>query len=323
MNPSNSNSLSSTSRVQFWQIEADQEGQRLDNYLIARLKGVPKTHIYRLVRKGEVRVNKKRADVSQRLQVDDVVRIPPVRMAESQPKPVASNAMKSVLETAILYEDDALLVLNKPAGWAVHGGSGIRLGVIESLRQLREHAQRWELVHRLDRDTSGCLIVAKKPSIMKKMQADWGGFKKQYLALVSGHWLAKDVWVDAPLLKNVLQSGERVVRVSAEGKAALSEFSLLKTWPGVSQVAVHLHTGRTHQIRVHAQWKKHPLLGDDKYADTQAVQLAKKWGVKRLMLHAQCVSFAHPISGETLTVEAPLADDIQQVIQRLNQLTSG
>lgn len=318
MNQDNSNTSSPSVGVHFLSVAEEDQGQRLDNYLLSRLKGVPKTHIYKLIRKGEIRVNKKRPSADQRLQSGDLVRLPPIRVAERAPQAPVTDRMADVLTQAVLYEDDALMVLNKPAGWAVHGGSGINLGIIEAVRQWREHAKRWELVHRLDRDTSGCLIIAKKPSIMKALQADWENFSKTYVALVAGQWSAKDKWVDAPLLKNVLQSGERMVRISSEGKASLSEFSVIKTWAQATQVRIKLHTGRTHQIRVHAQWKKHPLLGDDKYGDDASVELSKRLGVKRLMLHAQQLFFRHPLSGESLTIEAPIADDVLMMIKKLS-----
>ena len=318
MNQNNSNTLTASLGVQNLTVAEEDQGQRLDNYLLSRLKGVPKTHIYKLIRKAEVRVNKKRPSADQRLQTGDLVRLPPIRVAERAPQAAVTDRMAEALSAAVLYEDDVLLLLNKPAGWAVHGGSGISLGVIEAVRQWREHASRWELVHRLDRDTSGCLMIAKKPSVMKVMQADWENVHKTYVALVAGQWSVKDKWVDAPLLKNVLQSGERMVRVSAEGKASLSEFSVVQSWEQVTQVRIKLHTGRTHQIRVHALWKKHPLLGDDKYGDHASVELSKRLGVKRLMLHAQHLAFRHPVSGESLTIEAPIAHDVLRVINQLS-----
>lgn len=319
MNAHNSNTSTLPTAVQYLEVSEDDVGQRLDNYLLARLKGVPRTHIYKLVRKAEVRVNKKRPSADQRLQAGDIIRVPPMRLPEKTPQPLVSERTGQTLDACVLYEDDALIVFNKPAGWAVHGGSGIHLGLIEAVRQWRPHATRWELVHRLDRDTSGCLIVAKKPSILKVLQADWENFQKVYVALVAGQWLTKDKWVDAPLQKNVLQSGERMVRVSADGKASLSEFSVIKSWGDVSQVRVKLHTGRTHQIRVHAQWKKHPLLGDDKYADAASEACTKRYAVKRLMLHAQQLQFRHPVSGETIKIESSVADDMQQVVAHLDK----
>lgn len=321
MNQDNSNTSAPSMGVHYLTVAEEDQGQRLDNYLLSRLKGVPKTHIYKLIRKAEIRVNKKRPSADQRLQKDDLVRLPPIRVAERAPLAPVTDRLAEVLAQAVLYEDEALMVLNKPAGWAVHGGSGINLGIIEAVRQWREHAKRWELVHRLDRDTSGCLIIAKKPSIMKALQADWESFSKTYTALVSGQWSAKDKWVDAPLLKNVLQSGERMVRVSADGKASLSEFSVVNAWAQATQVRVKLHSGRTHQIRVHAQWKKHPLLGDDKYGDEMSHELSKRLGVKRLMLHAQQLVFRHPVSGESLTVEAPMAEDVLAVINKMSKVS--
>lgn len=316
MNAQNSNTQPTPS-VQYFTISEAEHGQRLDNFLLTRLKGVPRTHVYKLIRTDEVRVNKKRVKAEYRLVAGDSVRVAPVRMAQAKPGLALLPQQSAALSQAVLYEDDDLLVLNKPAGWAVHGGSGIQLGIIEAVRQWREHAKRWELVHRLDRDTSGCLIIAKKPSIMKAMQAEWDQFQKRYVALVCGQWSAKDKFVDAPLLKNVLLSGERMVKVSAEGKSALSEFSVRQQWPGVTLVSVRLHTGRTHQIRVHAQWKKHPLLGDDKYATESCLQLAKSLGVKRLMLHAAQLRFNHPRTQAVIQVEAEIPADMQQILTKL------
>ncbi len=320
MNEQNSNHLaptqSPTTGVQYLEVSEDDVGQRVDNYLLARLKGVPRTHVYKLIRTDEVRVNKKRIKAEYRLQAGDVIRVAPVRMAERPEQAPVSERMGDVLNAAVLYEDDALMVLNKPAGWAVHGGSGVNLGLIEAVRQWRDHAGRWELAHRLDRDTSGCLIIAKKPSVLKALQANWENFKKTYLALVEGQWSAKDKFVDAPLQKNILQSGERLVKVSSEGKTALSEFSIIKQWDRLTLVRVKLHTGRTHQIRVHAQWKKHPLLGDDRYASDASKDVSKQLGIKRLMLHAAQLVFKHPVSGDMMTVEAPMPADIQKVVSK-------
>jgi len=313
-----SNMQTTIPSVKMLTVDAEDAGQRLDNYLLARLKGVPRTHVYKLVRKGEVRVNKKRASVDQRLVADDIVRIPPVRMAEKAPAVVVSGRLSGLLDDCVLYEDDALIVMNKPAGMAVHGGSEVSLGMIEAMREWREHAGRWGLVHRLDRDTSGCLIVAKKPSVLKALQADWENFQKTYVALVVGQWSTKDKWVDAPLLKNVLQSGERMVQVSSEGKASLSEFSVISAWTSATYVQVKLHTGRTHQIRVHAQFKKHPLLGDERYADDRAKLVAKQFGVRRLMLHARQLTFTHPVTKAEMTIMADVPKDIQGVITSLN-----
>ncbi len=292
-------------------------GQRLDNYLIHQLKGVPKTHIYKLIRKAEVRVNKKRPSADQRLVLGDQVRIPPVRIAEREPKPTPSDQLKQTLDQALLYEDEHLLVLNKPAGMAVHGGSGVSLGMIEAVRQWRPYASKWELVHRLDRDTSGCLLIAKKPSALKSLQANWENSQKRYYALVAGQWSRKTQWVNAPLVKNVLQSGERMVKVSATGKSALSEFRIVQSWQDVTLVQVSLHTGRTHQIRVHAQYQQHPLLGDDKYGSSTSQQLGQRLGVKRLQLHAFELIFQHPVTGQPCHIQAPMPADMAGLIKQL------
>lgn len=318
MNDTHFNQQQSVPQVQLLTVGEEDAGQRLDNYLLARLKGVPRTHVYKLVRKGEVRVNKKRPSADQRLQAGDVVRVPPVRVAQVKAAPVVARGTCASLNDSVLLEDDSLLILNKAPGWAVHGGSEISLGVIEAVRQCREHAGRYGLVHRLDRDTSGVLVIAKKPSVLKKVQAEWDKAQKRYVALVSGCWPAGKRWVDAPLKKNVLQSGERVVRVAADGKPSLSEFSVMQTWHEVTQVGVLLHTGRTHQIRVHAQFSRHPLLGDERYMDDAARQLSRTLGVRRLMLHAAQLQLPHPVTGEVLVIEAPLPDDMLAVVARLS-----
>jgi 23S rRNA pseudouridine955/2504/2580 synthase len=304
--------------VRLLTVDADTAGQRLDNFLIAQLKGVPKTHIYKLIRKAEVRVNKKRPSADQRLAAGDQVRIPPVRVAERAPKPTPSEQLKQTLDQAILYEDDHLLVMNKPAGMAVHGGSGVSLGMIEAVRQWRPYASKWELVHRLDRDTSGCLVIAKKPSVQKAMQANWENFQKRYYALVAGQWSRKTQWVNAPLLKNILQSGERMVKVAQSGKPALSEFAIMQAWQSATLVQVTLHTGRTHQIRVHAQYQQHALLGDDKYGNQQSQQLSQQLGVKRIQFHAFELTFQHPITGQTHHIQADMPEDMNATLARLS-----
>lgn len=317
MNTHNSNTSSQSPGVQWLHITSDEAGQRLDNYLITHLKGVPKTHIYKLIRTDEVRVNKKRVKADYRLQAEDIIRVAPVRMSEQKPPVVLHTSMIDKLNHAVLFEDEVLLVLNKPAGWAVHGGSGINVGIIEAVRQWRPYASKWELVHRLDKETSGCLVIAKKPSALKKLQADWDRFQKTYVALVCGRWSGKDKFVDAPLQKNILLSGERMVKVSADGKPSLSEFKVLQLWQQASLVQVKLHTGRTHQIRVHAQWKKHPLLGDEKYADEGCLKLSKQLAIKRLMLHAQQLSFFHPVSNVQIVVTSNVPDDMNKIIAAL------
>lgn len=303
--------------VKMLTVDEDSAGQRLDNYLISHLKGVPKTHIYKLIRKAEVRVNKKRPSADQRLLAGDQVRIPPVRVAEREPKPTPSEQLKLLLDQAVLYEDEHLLVMNKPSGMAVHGGSGVSLGMIEAVRQWRPYAGKWELVHRLDRDTSGCLVIAKKPSVQKAMQAHWENVQKRYHALVAGPWSRKTQWVNAPLAKNVLQSGERIVKVSQTGKPALSEFAIITAWKEATLVQVTLHTGRTHQIRVHAQYQQHALLGDDKYGSDISQRLTQQLAVKRLMLHAFELTFQHPVTGASHHITATMPADMQMIIKKL------
>ena len=305
-----------TPQVQWLEISEANHEQRLDNFLISYLKGVPKTRIYRMVRKGEVRVNKGRVDVSYKLACGDVVRIPPVRVAEPTAAVIIPPSLKYSLENHILYEDDGFIVLNKPAGFAVHGGSGVNSGVIEALRQLRPQQKFLELVHRLDKETSGCLLIAKKRSVLKNLHELFrgDGVNKTYLALLAGQFARKQQTVNAPLLKNILQSGERMVVVSQAGKAAETSFTRLKAFTTCTLVHAAPKTGRTHQIRVHAAWLGHPIIGDDRYGEDQVNKTFKQRGYKRLFLHAEQLQFAHPLSGQTLTFTAPLPEDLQKLI---------
>ncbi|ARD19607.1 23S rRNA pseudouridine(955/2504/2580) synthase RluC [Edwardsiella piscicida] len=290
-------------------IAADEAGQRIDNFLRNQLKGVPKSMIYRIVRKGEVRVNKKRIKPEYKLEAGDQVRIPPVRVAERDEAPVSARLDKvAALNDCILYEDDYLLVLNKPSGTAVHGGSGLSFGVIEGLRALRPEARFLELVHRLDRETSGVLLVAKKRSALRSLheQLREKGMQKDYLALVRGQWQSHCKVVQAPLLKNTLQSGERVVRVNAEGKPSETRFKVEERFANATLVKASPVTGRTHQIRVHTLHAGHPLAFDDRYGDRDFDRELADTGLNRLFLHAAALRFVHPHSGETLRVEAPL-----------------
>lgn len=303
------------------EIDAEGAGQRVDNFLVRQMKGVPKSHIYRVLRKGEVRVNSARARPDYRLQAGDKVRIPPVRQgaetSKAQPLPGALERLR----TRILYEDSGLLVLNKPAGMAVHGGSGVSYGVIEALRALRPEAKHLELVHRLDRDTSGCLAVAKKRSVLRALHEllRCGGMEKRYLALLAGRWKGGTREVTASLRKNVLQGGERVVRVSDEGKSAVSLFRPLSVFAEASLVEVVLATGRTHQIRVHAAHIGHPIAGDEKYGDPGFNRRMREFGLKRLFLHAHFIAFRLPEADEEVSVSAPLDDDLRQVLERLEE----
>lgn len=306
-------------QVQLVTITDAHEGQRVDNFLLRMLKGVPKSRIYRIVRKGEVRVNKKRIKVDYKLKVGDVLRIPPVVVAPKPAEARLSGGLNDHLEAAVLYEDKSLLVINKPSGLAVHGGSGISLGLIEALRQMRPDARFLELVHRLDRDTSGCVMIAKKRSMLKYLHEllRGDGVDKRYMALVDGRWPSRRKVVSAPLLKNHLQSGERMVRVSPEGKKSITEFSVLERYAKATLVEAKPITGRTHQIRVHAQYVGHALLGDDKYGPIDGNREFRERGLRRLFLHAASLRFQLPESERFLTVEAPLSEDLALLLKRL------
>ena len=308
--------------VQIIEIEPDFIGQRIDNFLLARLKGVPKSVIYRVLRKGEVRVNKKRIKPEYKLQQDDVVRIPPLTVAaEGEPVSVKLSMVKN-LEQHILFEDNDLIVLNKPSGMAVHGGSGLQFGVIEALRALRPLAKHLELVHRLDRDTSGCLLIAKKRSVLTHLHEQLRNktVEKKYWALVAGDWDNKVRKVTEPLKKNTLQSGERVVRVDEkEGKASETRFRILQRYQQGTLVEAFPVTGRTHQIRVHTACTGHPIACDDKYGDNAFTAQMQQIGLNRLFLHAKTLSFMHPMSETTMRVEAPLDPALEQALGKLTR----
>jgi len=310
-------SQSPNPQVQWLEISEANCDQRLDNFLITYLKGVPKTRIYRMVRKGEVRVNKGRVEVSYRLALGDIVRIPPVRVAEKTDTIIVQPTLKYSLENHILYEDDGFIVLNKPSGFAVHGGSGINSGVIEALRQLRPQQKFLELVHRLDKETSGCLLIAKKRSVLKLLHEMFrgDGMQKTYLALLAGQFKRKKQWVDVPLLKNVSQGGERMVTVSQAGRTAETLFTRLKAFQEATLVHAAPKTGRTHQIRVHAAWLGHPIVGDERYGENEVNKAFKRRGYKRLFLHAEQLEFTHPVTGKSLHFVAPLPDDLQALLE--------
>lgn len=303
-------------QVQWIEITEDHCEQRLDNFLIARLKGVPKSRIYRIVRKGEVRVNKGRVDVNYRLAVGDVVRIPPIRISESTPRHFVPGLLRDALQNGILYEDDGFLVINKPAGFAVHGGSGVDSGVIEGLRQIRTDAHFLELVHRLDRDTSGCLLIAKKRSMLRKLHELFRDdkVKKKYLALLAGTWGETMRVVNAPLLKNVTLGGERMVIVSPAGKSAETVFKQIKAFRDATLVGAEPKTGRTHQIRVHAASMGYPIVGDDRYGNEEVNRFFKNKGYKRIFLHARQLSFIHPVSGESMIFDAALPQSLENLL---------
>ncbi len=306
--------------VQYITISADLAGQRIDNFLRTLLKGVPKSLIYRIVRKGEVRVNKKRVKPEYKLADGDELRIPPVRQSASELAPVSVHLDKvAALADAVLYEDESLLILNKPSGTAVHGGSGLSFGVIEGLRALRPDARFLELVHRLDRDTSGVLLIAKKRSALRALheQLRMKGMQKDYLALVRGEWPSHNKVVAAPLVKNILASGERIVRVGSEGKPSETRFKVEERFTRATLVKASPVTGRTHQIRVHAQFAGHPIAFDDRYGDADFDRLLKETGLRRLFLHAAALRFDHPATGETLRIEAPLDHELRQCLAYL------
>ncbi|MEF3192852.1 MAG: RluA family pseudouridine synthase [Halothiobacillaceae bacterium] len=294
-------------------------GQRLDNFLLARLKGVPKSRIYRMLRTGEVRVNKGRAKPMQRIAAGDVVRIPPLRMAEREVSALPPQRVQAMRD-AVLYEDEHVLILNKPPGLAVHGGSGVPYGLIELARASWSYLPGLELAHRLDRDTSGCLVLAKHREALLGVQRQLmeKTSRKAYLALLKGGWRGGARRIEAPLLKNKLQGGERMVRVDARGKLAVSVFEPIECFARLATLArVDIETGRTHQIRVHAQHMGHPLAGDEKYGDEGFNRQMKALGLARIFLHAEQLEFLHPVTECTLRVTAPLPDDLLEVLGRL------
>ncbi|MFT4241114.1 MAG: RluA family pseudouridine synthase [Acidovorax sp.] len=301
------------------EVDADSAGQRLDNFLIRELKGVPKTHVYRIIRSGEVRINKGRASADTRVEPGDVVRVPPVRIsgnvAEKAERPAPAR------EFPILLEDDHLIALDKPAGVAVHGGSGVSFGVIEQLRQARPQAKFLELVHRLDRETSGILLVAKKRSALTHLQDQFREREtgKTYLALVTGAWPANKKVIDQPLHKYLQADGERRVRVTtADDPDGMRSITLVKLrnavqkpdLPAMSLLEVTIKTGRTHQIRVHLASQGHPIVGDDKYGDFDLNKRLQKLGVKRMFLHAWRLQFTHPATGERTELRAELPPEL-------------
>lgn len=309
--------------VTFLEVGEDGAGQRIDNFLLKRLKGVPKSHVYRILRSGEVRVNKGRAAADRRLELGDTVRVPPIRVAE--PKDEAAVPAR---EFAVVYEDEALLVLDKPAGVAVHGGSGVDFGVIEQVRRQRANgptAKFLELAHRLDRETSGLLAIGKKRAALTRLHDLFrdGGIDKRYYAMVKGRWRDKLRNVKLPLHKYLTAEGERRVRVDPEGKEAHSVMRLKGRWSSplgeFSLLEVELRTGRTHQIRVHLAHLGFPILGDEKYGDFALNKDLQKAGLKRMFLHAASMRLPHPVTGEKLSLAAPLPAELEKFIERLGK----
>ncbi|MCG9696981.1 23S rRNA pseudouridine(955/2504/2580) synthase RluC [Shewanella sp. Isolate11] len=311
-------------KVELVTIDEDHLGQRIDNYLVTKLKGVPKSMIYRIVRKGEVRVNKKRIKPEYKLQDGDVVRIPPVRVSNNEDKPGPSTKLTKVsqLEDRIVFEDKSIIVLNKPAGIAVHGGSGVDFGVIEAMRSLRPQQKFLELVHRLDKDTSGVLLIAKKRSALKHLhdQLRYKKMQKDYFALVRGEWQSHDKVVNAPLLKLTLKSGERIVRVNKEGKASETRFKIKQRYKGATLVQASPVTGRTHQIRVHCQYAGHPIACDEKYSEQKFDDSMRALGLNRLFLHAAQLKFIHPLTEEIMQVKAPLDEALELLLNKLEKV---
>lgn len=295
----------------------EEQGQRLDNFLIRHCKGVPKSHLYRILRSGEVRVNSGRVDATYRLCAGDKLRIPPIRVAE-RPQNDVDEAAKQRVDLPVIYEDEAMLVIDKPEGIAVHGGSGVSFGVIEALRRQRPQARFLELAHRLDRETSGILLVGKKrlalTALHDMFREHSAGADKRYLVLVKGRWMNATQHVKAPLFKYLTESGERRVSVNPEGKAAHTVFRLLARWPEMSLLEAQLKTGRTHQIRVHLAHLGFPILGDEKYGDFSLNRKIRSEGLKRMALHAWRMAFRHPLTAVPLECVAPLPDNIRSCI---------
>lgn len=304
--------------VQYLKIAAEKAGQRIDNFLITYLKGLPKTRIYRLLRKGEIRVNKKRIKPDYRLQNEDEIRLPPLELGVKVVTTPSAQLM-TLLASRILYEDQQVLVINKPSGIPVHGGNAVKLGMIEALRCMYPKLPELELVHRLDKETSGCLIIAKKRSALRKCHAllREGQIKKIYWALTKGHWQTSELTVTAHLQKNQLSSGERIVRVQSDGKASLTEFRPLKVYQKATLVEALLKTGRTHQIRVHAQYAQHPVAGDEKYGQRDFNLLMQKLGLKRLFLHAYSLEWRLSPEEPLIQVVASLDPDLASLLKAL------
>lgn len=306
----------SKNNVLYLEIASEEEGQRLDNYLLRVLKGVPKSHIYRIVRSGEVRINMKRVQPSSRLHCGDIVRVPPIRTSQEKHITVSVGLADSLLKR-IIHEDDALIVINKPVGMAVHGGSGVSLGVIEALRKVRTDLSYLELVHRLDKETSGCLLIAKKRSMLRAIQAllEERTVQKTYWALLAHPWEGKSsTVVDAPLVKNILSSGERIVKVCETGKASKTSFKLLENYNEACWVEACPRTGRTHQIRVHSAYLGHPIVGDSKYGNNNGNSSLKSIA-HRLYLHARSIQFT--LNDKDYFFQAELDDTFEKARSKL------
>lgn len=307
-------------------IDAERQGQRADNFLLGQFRGVPRSFVYRILRRGEVRVGGRRIRPDYRLQAGDELRLPPVKIDQAPAfEPSKNLDLVSRLCQAVIYETAEMLVVNKPAGIAVHGGSGVDYGVIEALRSGRDDLRYLELVHRLDRDTSGCLMIAKKRSALRCLheQLRLKTVRKHYQALVHGVWPRSLASVDQPLLKNVLKSGERMVRVDAAGKPSSTGFQVLESFDGFTLVRASPRTGRTHQIRVHAAFSGHPIVLDGKYGRRDLDEKFADLLPDRMFLHAFSIEFSDPAGGKTVTVEAPLDERLQASLDRLRNRLDG
>ena len=309
------NNLHTKQKVRFEIVDAAAVGQRIDNFLLRLLKGVPRSHLYKLMRKGRVRINGKRTVPAYKLQMQDRVRIPPVRVSKSSAPAIPEYLLES-MSHRIVHEDGQIVVIDKPAGLATHRGSGVEVGVIDILKAMRPDARDWSLVHRIDRDTSGCLIVAKHRQALLRVQNLFrsGVVDKHYQALTLGNWASEMQTINAPLLKNVLQSGERMVVVDSSGKNAISHFHLVESFPAATLMRVAIETGRTHQIRVHARHAGHPIAGDQRYGDKSFNWAMRKLGLKRMFLHASRLELPLP---ERVSVECPLPGELASFLATL------
>lgn len=307
------------SAVQYVMISRDEEGQRIDNYLMTRLKGMPRSRIYNLLRKGEVRVNKKRIAPSYKIIAGDTLRIPPLFLEEQAKLAPPSHATMEMLRARILYEDEFFLILNKPSGMSVHLGNTVRMGVIEILKYMYPKLTQLELAHRLDSETSGCLVLAKKKRILREVHQllRAGEVTKIYSALTKGQWKKNELRVEVSLHKNYKDGGKHVVEVDSEGKSALTVFQPIKVYKQASLVDVKLYTGRTHQIRVHAQYQGHPIAGDDRYGDNEFNKFAHRLGLNRMFLHARAIEFILPSTGQRIKVDAPLDAELENTLKAL------
>jgi 23S rRNA pseudouridine955/2504/2580 synthase len=316
--------FSNRSKPSFMKVEQEQAGQRLDNFLFSKLKGVPKSRIYQMIRKGELRINKGRVKQTTRLKADDLIRLPPLHV-ESAKTVNVSQSLESVLQESIVFEDKVLMVLNKPSGIAVHAGSGVRTGLIEALRKIRSDLPYLELVHRLDRETSGCLVLAKRASALRALHREFQGsserstrLDKRYVCLVKGQWQHGQRRIEKPLDVSARHQGERHVIVSEQGRYACSIMRPVSRNKQASLIEVKLMTGRTHQVRVHAQSENHPIAGDKRYGDAEFNVEMGKLGLHRLFLHSNYIAFPHPVTEQLIEINAPLPRELKELLGKLN-----